>query len=302
MKVIGRLTYLVTALLVLVVTATAMAAPAPAKTRVAVLKFEDQSPNNYWGAGDGVADILTNKLIKEGKFDIMERTRLNDILAEQGLNSDGYLDPTTAVKSKLIKGVEVLIYGSVTKFTVKDTSVGIGKFRVGKSDAEVEIQLRMVDATTGSIMMAESAAAKTTVPRAEVWGRVHLDFSSSDFEASALGKATNKCLDELVEKINKKMENRPVKAAATLEGYVILVKSGVAYIDLGKNAVSVGAKFTVYKQGESIVHPITKEVIPGDLEKVGTITVTETQEKLSKCSIDALFGKSIEVGCKVIGL
>lgn len=278
----------------------ALAAPASVKQRVAVLEFEDQSPNSYWGAGKGVADIITTKLLKTGQYEIIERTRLDDILAEQGLNASGILDSSTAVQAKMIKGVEVLIFGSVTKFNVKDMSVGIGRFRVGKSDAEVEIQLRMVDATTGSIMMAESANAKSTVPSVEVWGRVNLDFNSSNFEQSCLGKATHKCVDQLVEKITGKLAERAVKPAAATEGYVILTKDGSVYIDLGRNAVAKDQKFTVFKQGESIIHPITKAVIPGDLKKVGVITVVEPQDNLSICKVDSVErGEKIEAGNKI---
>jgi curli biogenesis system outer membrane secretion channel CsgG len=158
-------------LIMLIPVGTIWAADSGFKQRVAILEFEDKTDHGYWSAGKGIADILTTRLLKTGKYEIVERQRLDDVLAEQGLRD--ILDPATAIKPKQIKGIEVLIYGSVTLFNVKDTSVGIGRFRVGKSDADVEVQLRVVDATTGSILLADSSKARDSSPR-EVHGAVDL--------------------------------------------------------------------------------------------------------------------------------
>ena len=61
------------------------------------------------------------------------------------------------------------------------------------------------------------------------------------------------------------------------EGYVIRVtETGDIYIDLGEmSGVRTGTKISIYKQGEEITHPITKQVLRGGEILVGEIEVEQ---------------------------
>ena len=65
------------------------------------------------------------------------------------------------------------------------------------------------------------------------------------------------------------------------EGYVVKVEGSRVLIDLGKEKVRSGEEFDVVREGKEIVHPITKQVIGKEKEKVGRIRVEEVQEGFS---------------------
>jgi len=65
------------------------------------------------------------------------------------------------------------------------------------------------------------------------------------------------------------------------EGYAVKVEGQRVLVDLGKDKVRPGEEFDVVREGKEIVHPITKQVIGKEKEKVGRIRVEEVQEGFS---------------------
>ncbi|MFA6031028.1 MAG: CsgG/HfaB family protein [Elusimicrobiota bacterium] len=77
--------------------------------RVALAGFE--------GPGGGAAaDFLAHELLKAGA-DVVERGRLEAVLAEQRLGASGALDPATVRKAGRILGVDAVLVGSVTQYS-----------------------------------------------------------------------------------------------------------------------------------------------------------------------------------------
>lgn len=81
--------------------------------RIAVLNFEAAS------VGDRAADLLSDEFSlqigKLGRFDIVERQRVNDLFIEQDFDPRR-LDPSTAVKIGKMLGAHGVIMGKVTEF------------------------------------------------------------------------------------------------------------------------------------------------------------------------------------------
>jgi len=71
------------------------------KVRIAVLSFEDQTRTSWWQPdklGNAAADVFTTELLRTGKFSVIERQRLNDILKEHNLVASGGVTPQSAVQ------------------------------------------------------------------------------------------------------------------------------------------------------------------------------------------------------------
>ncbi|HYH02456.1 MAG TPA: CsgG/HfaB family protein, partial [Bacillota bacterium] len=71
--------------------------------RVAVLPFDDGSIqkrwwNHRWDVGKGVADELVTELLNTGKFRLVERDKIEEILDEQDFGSRGRVDSATAAR------------------------------------------------------------------------------------------------------------------------------------------------------------------------------------------------------------
>jgi curli biogenesis system outer membrane secretion channel CsgG len=194
---------------------------------VALLDFDFGSVQQWWSGnediGKGIADMIVDELVNDGSFRVIERKRLNAILAEQNFSNSERADPsaqTVAAIGKVL-GVKYLIVGSITKFGTEESnkSVGGGAFgggrfglgRVGtsKGKANVAITARVVDITTGEIMA--SARGEGTSKRSGLLlggaggggagGGGEIAVGSSNFRDTILGEATETAVKDTVTKL-----------------------------------------------------------------------------------------------------
>lgn len=183
---------------------------------VTILDFEFGSVQRWWSGnqdiGKGIADMLVDELVNDGSFRVIERKRLDILLAEQNLSASERADPSARTIAQIGKllGVKYLVTGSITKFGTEQSSKSVGgggfgaKYGVGsvgtsKGKASVAITARIVDTTTGEIVA--SAKGDGTSKRSGlmlsggggggVSGVGHLAFGSSDFRDTIIGEATD---------------------------------------------------------------------------------------------------------------
>jgi curli biogenesis system outer membrane secretion channel CsgG len=138
------------------------------RLRIAVLDFEYASTGgDYWwygnpNAAQGISDLLTNRLVRSGRYRVIERSRIDAILQEQNLGAAGRIDASTAAEVGRLVGADAVIIGSVTRFNLDEEGGSISILGIGGSNrtrkAEVELAARVVNTTTGEIMsVAESS-------------------------------------------------------------------------------------------------------------------------------------------------
>ena len=206
---------------VALVAATTVAAPPAAaqssRPTIAVLNFEYGSLNHWWSGtqdiGEGISDLIVDELVNDGSFRVIERKRLDAILAEQNFSNSDRADPNAKTVAAIGKalGVKYLIVGSVTKFGTEQSSKSVGGFGLGgggiglgnvgtsKGKANVAITARIIDTSTGEIMA--SAKGEGTSKRTGFLlggaggggggaGGGHIAFGASDFKDTILGEAT----------------------------------------------------------------------------------------------------------------
>src|SRR3989442_10814012 len=120
----------------LAVTASAQGAKAKRQT-VAVMDFDYGTVNHWWGQydiGKGMADQVVDELVNEGTFRVIERKKLDTVLAEQDFSNSDRADPSAAKLAKIGKvlGVRYIISGSITKFGGEEKNYGGGGGLGGK--------------------------------------------------------------------------------------------------------------------------------------------------------------------------
>jgi curli biogenesis system outer membrane secretion channel CsgG len=211
---------LATALVALPCTAAAQSK----RPTVALVDFDFASIQRWWDGnqdiGKGIADMVVDGLVEDGTYRVIERKRLDAVLAEQDFSNSDRADPSQAEVVKIGKalGVKYLVIGSVTKFGMEDKNTRVGgglfgarRFGVGdvgtkKGKATVAITARMIDTTTGEIMA--SAKGEATSSRSglllgaatnRVGGRI--EFGSSNFRDTVLGEATEAAVLQVVNKL-----------------------------------------------------------------------------------------------------
>jgi TolB-like protein len=118
----------------------------------------------------------------------------------------------------------------------------------------LEINARIIDVETASIIAAENVKSSAAVR-----------------------------LQDLVVRMSAKIiKNFP------LEGYIVRRQTGKwrVSIDLGRIAgVKEGMEFLVYKEGQIIRHPKTKEILDVETIETGKIVITKVRDKISKADI-----------------
>ena len=126
------------------------------KKRIAVINFEDKAGYGHH-VGRGVSDMLVTSLVESGKFIVIERAELDEILKEQGLGQSGLVTPQSAAKVGQLLGIQRIITGSITEFGSKKNKVGggFGGFNLGVSTttARVTVDMRIINVNTGEITM-----------------------------------------------------------------------------------------------------------------------------------------------------
>ncbi len=114
------------------------------KTKIAVLDFQVQGRFDNPDMGAIVAEWFITAMVREGRFDVVERRLLAKVLKEQELAMTGAIDVNSASQIGRLLGVKTIISGSVMK--LQDI---------------LEINARIIDVESGSIIAAENVRSTT---------------------------------------------------------------------------------------------------------------------------------------------
>lgn len=213
------------------------------------------------------SDLVTY-LVKTNKFNVVERSRMKDILTEQEFSESGYVSPESAVKMGQLIGADYFVMGKIEmlqagvkhkKIPYTDT---VRSMYVGK----MVVNVRIVDSRGGKIVAANKFAVE------------HQD-------RNAKGTVTgDEFLEALKEKTVKEIVNGIVAGVFPLK--IIKVAGDTVYINRGSGVgFDVGSRLSVLTQGESLVDPDTGESLGSLEEVVGEVEVTSIQQKFSKAKI-----------------
>ncbi|MBI3932135.1 MAG: hypothetical protein HY317_01850 [Acidobacteria bacterium] len=170
------------------------------KIKVAVMDFEFGTLDNWWGQydiGKGMADQVVDELVNDATFRVIERKRLDTVLAEQDFSRSDRASPDAAKLSKVGKvlGIKYIITGSITKFStearggaVRIKGIGLGG---KKTKSEVHLTARMVDTTTAEIVASAKGQGSSSKGGGADFskGGFGVGTDSDEWRASGLGDA-----------------------------------------------------------------------------------------------------------------
>jgi curli biogenesis system outer membrane secretion channel CsgG len=207
----------VAALAVAVVADHSTAQSKSKRPSVAVMDFDYGSIDNWWGQydiGKGMADQVVDALVNDGSFRVIERKRLDTVLAEQDFSQSDRADPSAAKLSKVGKvlGVKFIITGSITKFATESRGGGVRVKGIGlggkKAKSEVNLTARMVDTTTGEILLSAKGNGQSSKGGGFDFskGGFGVGTNSEEWRNSGLGDAQEAACNALVEQFIAKKD------------------------------------------------------------------------------------------------
>lgn len=160
--------------------------PGYVKVRAAVMKLSDKTNNaasHSRPVGEQAAEQLETLLVNSGRFNMVERLQLENVLKEQGLS--GVVDPAELAKPGRVRGVDYLFLGAITEFSIKIVRTrtgggifdrvlpGIAPLDIDTSRTEIETRvaadIKLVNTTTGEIVAKDAEPVKR-VDTASAWG------------------------------------------------------------------------------------------------------------------------------------
>jgi curli biogenesis system outer membrane secretion channel CsgG len=194
------------------VAAAGIVGPAEAQSKrplIAVMDFDYGTIDHWWGQydiGKGMADQVVNALVEDGSFRVIERKKLDTVLAEQDFAQSDRADPSAAKLAKMGKvlGVRYILAGSITKFSTEARGGGVRVKGIGlggkKTKSEVALTARVIDATTGEILISAKGLGESSKG-----GGVNFASSgfamgtdSEEWRNSGLGDAQEKACNQFV--------------------------------------------------------------------------------------------------------
>jgi curli biogenesis system outer membrane secretion channel CsgG len=258
------------------------------KKRLAVLRFENKVktplPDASWQIGDGLSEMVTTELFRTGRFIMVERSALADLVKEQELGQTGLIQKETSARVGELLGAQLLVAGAVTEFEAAagggGTGVGISglALQLRTSFAHVGVDVRLVDSSTGQILKSYKAEAKAQDTGLGLAGNLKggLTLGSDAFFKTPLGKATRDAIAKAVAFIVSEMETVP------WSGRVVRAAGDEVYVNAGANVnLKPGTALAAYSKGEDLLDPASGLALGSRDKLVGTVTLTHIDEKFS---------------------
>ncbi len=180
--------------------------PAPegiGKVKVIVLDFKNNSQIESGFLGAAITSTMINALTKSGRFTVIEREVLEDIIEEQNLGLAGITDPRTAAEIGKVFGVEYIITGSVSEVAIQQSSTRLGftatRLGVSKGTVKATIDIRIIDPVTTAVMFTESGVGSQSSKNIDIaFNEVNLLTGVVGFDETLVGQATRKAVNNVV--------------------------------------------------------------------------------------------------------
>jgi curli biogenesis system outer membrane secretion channel CsgG len=254
--------------------------------------------------GQGINAMMTKRIVEDGRFTVVERRKVNDVMKEQDFAASNRVKQGTGARIGQIKGAQLTLMGDIVVFGRDDRRVGggVGAAVPGaggviggyKSDnkAVVVLDFRLVDAETSEVIATgeargESKRTSKGFGAAMFAGGVAaggaVNMTSSNFGETIIGEATMDAVNKLSEQLKTvNLQGGASDRTDDLDARVADFSGGTLTINAGSAAgLQVGQTFTVYHKGKEIKDPSTGEVLDVQTTPIGKFTVTMVRDRIS---------------------
>ncbi len=238
--------------------------------RIAVVSFEDKTGKAGNILVRSLIDSTTDELYKTGKFTLLERDRIGNVLKEQKLGLTGLIDTETASTIGKLLGASYVLIGTIVNYgeSVQENTFGganatsekfgIGGLSINKFNLFIDLNIRIIEVDTGKIVFSSSANESfrktsyglTVIQDGE---QIHVGRKLSD--STLAQKIARKALSKAVEKLLffpfklKSIHSRIVK----LDGENVIIGRGNGH------GVRRGDQLKIYGKPEKLLDPVSGE-------------------------------------------
>lgn len=243
---------------------------------------------------NGIEAIVTDSMNQTGRFRLVERQVLGEVLGEQDLAASGRVAGPSGATTGVVLGAQYLVQVVVTDYEnkVQSTSKGfggllksaglpsIGGVNIESGEGRVGLNFRIIDANTSEVMFTKQIESIIKEAGVSFAGGTAIDDLGlggfiSDYSRTPVGQAViagiNKGVYELVKEIG-------VQVAT---GSVVKAEGEQVWLNLGAGSVAVGDRLNVVSKGEELIDPETGISLGSSDTVLGMVEVAQVEEKYS---------------------
>ena len=262
-----------------------------------------------------VEALVINAINQTGRFRLVERQMLNEVFKEQDLGDSGRLARPSAAKIGNVLGAQYMMKVVVTDYeedvsTKRDAgavgilskAVGLGAVNVTTKESRVGMSFRLIDAETSELLFTKQIETYISESNRVFGGGGGVGVGGGGVGAvgvftrylkTPLGQAIIAGINKGVYELVKQIGSLPAS------GRVIKAEGDKVWLNLGKDAVSPGDVLRVKSKGEELIDPDTGISLGSDDTEIGTIRVSQAEEKYSIAQVVSTTGL-VKRGDKVI--
>ena len=241
---------------------------------------------------NGIEAIVTDTMNRSGRFRLVERAALGDVLGEQDLATSGRVAQPSAAATGQVLGAELLMQVVVTDYeeNTSGTSGGVGGLLrkvplvggvgIKSGKGRVGLNFRLIDATTSEVLytkQVESIIKESglTLAGAGWTSDAVLGGFISSYAKTPIGQAVIAGINKGVYDVIKEIGARPA------EGSVIKAEGKRVWLNIGEDGVNMGDRLTVMSKGEELIDPETGISLGSSDSALGDVEVIQVAEKFS---------------------
>ncbi len=186
------------------------------KQRIAIKTFENPVAYQNSTIGNALTEILTTELGKTGKYRIVEREAVAELMKEISFGETDWSKSATFVKKGGLTGADFFLLGKVTNFGFKEENIreqvmtnrGAEWVTMYEQQADVRVDFRVVSTRTGEAVLTEAGSARRAnrsyTSEIAVWNRFIASgsFATVEFSSSLIGRATVDAIGNVVRKLS----------------------------------------------------------------------------------------------------
>ena len=276
----------------------------------------DTTAIQYWqpAMGEGLGEMLTTELGKINKFQMLEINDLGDLKNEINMGADGWVDQSQKVDKGGFAAADFMFTAKVTRFGNKELAHRPWRFCAGRlgQPRPASNRLPTCGLTGGWWTWRRARSSRPARPRRQQKGGGfdvganiggsggNISFGNSEFMDSALGKATEKTLQQIIADVQgttlpesgrvKQKAGLAAKTSAANDALKHTPGKVLAVASKDTIIVSLGSKLG-FKEGDKLELYQTNDVkddkgnvVFTDEKLVGELTILSVQDDRSRAS------------------
>jgi len=219
----------------------------------------------------GFTGHLVNALVHCRKFDVLERSALNDVIKEIDFGESDYADLSKSVRMGQMVNADYVLLPEIRfiLFVREDKEIPYMPVDKVLFEGTMATNLRVVDVKTSRICSSNIG---------ETAYQIRLERDPKDRLKQGLS-----FVDRMYEATATKEVSRIIDVVYPIK--IIAVESHRVTLNRGSGAIQAGEILTVYKPGEDLIDPDTLEYLGTQEAMVGKVKVSQVTAKVSYAEV-----------------